>query len=161
MTSYRLCSHVEEFHCPECGAPVYVGEHAVEHEGDCFCSRHCAEVAAVAAFAPESMRSLRVGYRLESSPDVLTVQTPEPEEEPAEPIRRPARYARVVLAVSCPECHARRRTKCQDRSGYLPRARRFPCPARVEHAASVDALKRRGVWSPMIPRAAQQTLFDA
>ena len=42
VNSYRLCSHVEEFHCPECGAPVYVGEHAVEHEGDCFCSRHCA-----------------------------------------------------------------------------------------------------------------------
>ena len=23
MTRYRLCSHVEEFHCPECGAPDY------------------------------------------------------------------------------------------------------------------------------------------
>jgi len=45
MTRYRLCSHVEEFHCPECGRPVYCREHAVEHEGDCYCSRHCAEDA--------------------------------------------------------------------------------------------------------------------
>jgi hypothetical protein len=52
---------------------------------------------------------------------------------------------------SCPDCQAGRRTKCQDSSGYLPRARRFPCPARVDHAANVDALKRRGVWDPTIP----------
>ncbi|HXD84961.1 MAG TPA: hypothetical protein VN641_00600 [Urbifossiella sp.] len=72
MTRYRLCSHVEEFHCPECGEPVYVGEHAVEHEENRFCSPHCAEAAAAAvsapaAIAPESVHRVpRIGYRLET-----------------------------------------------------------------------------------------------
>ena len=50
MNRYRLCSHVEEFHCPECCAPVYYGEHAVEHEGERFCSPRCAEDAIGEAF---------------------------------------------------------------------------------------------------------------
>ena len=83
MTRYRLCSHVEEFHCPECGRPVYYGEHAVEHEGDCYCSEHCAEAAEAAVFAPESVRgSHRVRNRLERC------EEREPE-QPAAPIRRP------------------------------------------------------------------------
>ena len=56
MTRYRLRSHAEEFHCPECGEPVYVGEHAVEHEENRFCSRHCAEVAAAAVLAATGWR---------------------------------------------------------------------------------------------------------
>src|SRR6185437_8607082 len=116
MTRYRLCSHVEEFHCPECCAPVYVGEHAIEHEGDCYCSSDCSEAAsaAVSAPAPEAVPPLppRVGKRLETSRAVLTVRTSnrEPAEMPNaeppndEPIRWSARYNRAALTVWCPDC---------------------------------------------------------
>ena len=161
MTRYRLCSHVEEFHCPECGAPVYYGEHAVEHDGDCYCSRHCAELAAAAVFGEPLDESAR--NRLETSPDALKVRPlatePEPD-PPAEPIRRPVAHTRAVLAVSCSECGANPRTKCQDRTGYRPKAKRYPCDSRASHAATVEGMKRRGVWSPAIPPATQQTLFD-
>lgn len=50
MICYRLCSHVEEFHCPECGRPVYCREHAVEYDGERFCSSRCAETAIGEAF---------------------------------------------------------------------------------------------------------------
>jgi len=63
MTRYRLCSHVEEFHCPECGRPVYVREHAVEQQGERFCSARCAEDAIGAAFvceAPVKAQAVRV-----------------------------------------------------------------------------------------------------
>lgn len=54
MTRYRLCSHVEEFHCPECGRPVYCRQHAVEHDGERFCSARCAEEAAGREFVCEA-----------------------------------------------------------------------------------------------------------
>jgi hypothetical protein len=39
---YRLTHHSEEFACPTCGAPVYVGDTAWDDDGDCYCSAHCA-----------------------------------------------------------------------------------------------------------------------
>jgi len=65
MNRYRLCSHVEEFHCPECGRPVYVREHAVEHQGERFCSPRCAEDATGAAFVEVPVKT----------PTLRTVQT--------------------------------------------------------------------------------------
>ena len=117
MTRYRLCSHVEEFHCPECGEPVYLGEHAVEHEGDCFCSGHCAEVAAAAVVPPEAAYH---GRRYRLTPVSPEIEQPLPPQEPyptyAElepPIRRPARERGVVGRphaprndCACEECRA-------------------------------------------------------
>lgn len=63
MTRYRLCSHSEEFHCPECSQPVYCRQHAVEHQGERFCSPRCAEEATGAAFvreAPVKLQAARV-----------------------------------------------------------------------------------------------------
>ncbi|MBF0244753.1 MAG: hypothetical protein HQL31_05725 [Planctomycetes bacterium] len=42
IKSYRLSKIVEEFDCPCCGYPLYVGDMAVEYHGECFCSKVCA-----------------------------------------------------------------------------------------------------------------------
>jgi hypothetical protein len=41
---YRLTHHTEEFQCPTCGVPVYVGDLAVQpdHDREPFCSWYCA-----------------------------------------------------------------------------------------------------------------------
>lgn len=39
---YRVRHHGEEFGCPACGEPVYVGETAWEDDGGVFCSAYCA-----------------------------------------------------------------------------------------------------------------------
>ena len=39
---YRLTHHAEEFGCPTCGAPVYVGDVAIEEPDGPYCSWYCA-----------------------------------------------------------------------------------------------------------------------
>lgn len=42
---YKISLHTEEFGCPWCGCPVYVGDYAYRvEEGDMrdyYCSKHC------------------------------------------------------------------------------------------------------------------------
>ena len=42
-TAYQVWHHSEEFGCPWCGAPVYVGERAFQapDAGQVYCSRGC------------------------------------------------------------------------------------------------------------------------
>ena len=41
MKAYRVSHHDEEFTCL-CGWPCDVGDKAIEHDGDVFCSKACA-----------------------------------------------------------------------------------------------------------------------
>ena len=49
---YKIRHHTEEFDCPQCGAPLYVGDTAWQDDADTapFCSAYCA--GAVPAVAP-------------------------------------------------------------------------------------------------------------
>jgi hypothetical protein len=39
---YRVTCRSEEFDCPTCGAPIYVGDTAWEDDGVPYCSAYCA-----------------------------------------------------------------------------------------------------------------------
>lgn len=42
---YKIANKQEEFECPKCGQPLYIGETAWQDgaNGDCFCSALCCE----------------------------------------------------------------------------------------------------------------------
>jgi hypothetical protein len=44
MPFYTVRHHTEEFQCPKCGVPLYVGERAYQDgpDGTCYCSAYCA-----------------------------------------------------------------------------------------------------------------------
>lgn len=44
MPRYKVRHHTEEFDCPQCGAPVYVGDSAWQDDAETapFCSAYCA-----------------------------------------------------------------------------------------------------------------------